>query len=339
MIKYPFSDIPGPGEVQKVAPGVFWIRMPLPFRLNHINLWLIEDTDGWTLIDTGMAMDEARNAWSRIIEKHLNGQKINRIIVTHFHSDHAGLAGWLTDKFSSLLWMSQTEWERTRLLTGGPTKAWSKEVLKFFKMAGCPEKMINETHSLWSEYNKRMSPTPDLHTRLVDDMVFNIGKYTWRVLIGTGHAPEHVSLYSEELDVLIAGDQVLPRISPNVSLFPGDNGDDPLGGFLKTTSSFRSRLPSTALVLPSHNEPFFGLHDRLVELIEHHKKRLDEMAGLCIRSSSAYSITTKAFSPDLDSLQLSLALTETLAHLNHMVSKGRLTRNIDNNGIWAFKNT
>ena len=113
--KYPFSDIPGPGEVQKVAPGVFWIRMPLPFRLNHINLWLIEDTDGWTLIDTGMAMDEARNAWSRIIEKHLNGQKINRIIVTHFHSDHAGLAGWLTDKFSSLLWMSQTEWERTRL--------------------------------------------------------------------------------------------------------------------------------------------------------------------------------------------------------------------------------
>lgn len=335
MIEYPFETIPDAGTLQPVAPGIFWLRMPLPFRLNHINLWLLEDGDGWTLIDTGMAMDEARQAWDQIIDQHLGGKPINRIIVTHFHSDHAGLAGWLTDRFASQLWMSDLEWRRTRLLTGGPNPSWSEDVLSFFHQAGCPGEMIAETHSLWSGYNERMSPTPDLHTTLSDGMTFDIGGQSWQVLIGRGHAPEHVSLFCAELDVLIAGDQVLPRISPNVSLFPGDGGDNPLGDFLTTTASFRAQLPDTTLVLPSHNEPFYGLHFRLDQLATHHDERLDEMAGVCDQPATAYGVARQSFSPDLDGLQSSLAVTETLAHLNHLITLGRINRQIRDDGVWV----
>lgn len=334
MIEYPFGAIPEPGEAHPVAPGILWLRMPLPFRLNHINLWLLEDGDGWTLVDTGMAMDEAREAWLRVFADHLGGRPINRIIVTHFHSDHAGLAGWLTHRFGSQLWMSDLEWRRTRLLAGGANPAWSNDVLSYFHRAGCPEEMVTETHSLWSGYNSRMSPTPDLHTMLNDGMVFDIGGRSWRVLIGRGHAPEHVSLYCAELDVLIAGDQVLPRISPNVSYFPGDGGDNPLGDFLVTTASFRAQLPDTSLVLPSHNEPFYGLHHRLDELASHHDERLDHMADLCGEPLTGYGVSRQSFSPDLDGLQASLALTETMAHLNHLISLGRIDRQTRDDGVW-----
>ena len=334
MIEYPFETIPEPGETQTVAPGILWLRMPLPFRLNHINLWLLEDGDGWTLVDTGMAMAEARQAWLEIIDNRLGGKPINRIIVTHFHSDHAGLAGWLTDRFGSQLWMSATEWQRTRLMTGGPDQAWTNNVLSLFHQAGCPEEMITETHSLWSSYNSRMSPTPDLHTILSEGMTVDIGGRDWRVLIGRGHAPEHVSLYCAEADVLIAGDQVLPRISPNVSLFPGDGGENPLGDFLVTTASFRAQLPDTALVLPSHNEPFYGLHHRLDELASHHDERLDHMADLCGEPSTGYGVSRQSFSRELDGLQASLALTETMAHLNHLIALGRIDRQTRDDGVW-----
>ena len=334
MIEYPFGAIPEPGETHPVAPGILWLRMPLPFRLNHINLWLLEDGDGWTLVDTGMTMGEAREAWLRVFADHLGGRPINRIIVTHFHSDHAGLAGWLTDRFGSQLWMSDLEWRRTRLLAGGANPAWSNDVLSYFHRAGCSEEMVTETHSLWSGYNSRMSPTPDLHTMLNDGMVFDIGGRSWRVLIGRGHAPEHVSLYCAELDVLIAGDQVLPRISPNVSYFPGDGGDNPLGDFLVTTASFRAQLPDTSLVLPSHNEPFYGLHHRLDELASHHDERLDHMADLCGEPLTGYGVSRQSFSPDLDGLQASLALTETMAHLNHLISLGRIDRQTRDDGVW-----
>ncbi len=334
MIEYPLSAIPEPGETLEVAPGILWLRMPLPFRLNHINLWLLEDGDGWTLIDTGMATDEARDAWDQIITNRLGGRPINRIIVTHFHSDHAGLAGWLVDRFGSQLWMSALEWERTQLLAGGPAPSWSKDVLSFFHQAGCPKNMVTETHSIWSGYNRRMSPVPELHTTLSEGMSFDIGGRSWRVLIGRGHAPEHVSLYCADSNVLIAGDQVLPRISPNVSLFPGDSGDDPLGDFLATTSTFRAQLPDTALVLPSHNEPFYGLHHRLEELASHHDERLEQMAKVCGKPSTAYGVAQQSFSSDLDGLQASLAVTETLAHLNYLITLGRIERHTRADGVW-----
>jgi len=334
MIEYPFDGIPEPGTLREVAPGVHWLRMPLPFRLNHINLWLLEDGDGWTLVDTGMATDEARALWRRLIDERLRDRPITRVIVTHYHSDHAGLAGWLIEQFGAPLWMSALEWRRTRLLTGGPAPEWSADVVSFFRQAGCPEPMVSETHSLWSSYNQRMSATPDLDTTLHEGMEFAIGGRTWRVMIGRGHAPEHVSLYCAELDTLIAGDQVLPRISPNVSLFPGDSGNNPLGDFLETTTRFRATLPGSTLVLPSHNEPFYGLHHRLDELVRHHDERLDEMAGACGEPTSAYSVTRQTFPGNLDSLQTSLAITETMAHLNLLIAQGRIDRRTADNGVW-----
>ncbi|MEK9661516.1 MAG: MBL fold metallo-hydrolase [Alphaproteobacteria bacterium] len=243
-------DIPQPGETVAVAPGVHWVRMPLPFRLDHINLWLLADGDGWTAIDSGLGTDDCRAIWQRVFAEELGGRPIHRIILTHFHSDHTGLAGWIAERFGAEIWMTDGEWQRTRIFHTAQSTDWMDTVGRFFTAAGCPDDIVAATRHRWATIGERVAPMPERAQRIAEGDTVRIGEFDWQVLIGRGHAPEHASLYCSETDTLIAGDQVLPQISPNVSVYPGNPEENPLAGFLDTIDRFRDALPDCATVLP-----------------------------------------------------------------------------------------
>jgi glyoxylase-like metal-dependent hydrolase (beta-lactamase superfamily II) len=335
-IAYLVDADPAPGALRDIAPGVRWLRMPLPFRLDHINLWLLEDGDGWTVIDTGLATDENRAIWQRVFAEALDGKPIHRIILTHFHSDHSGLAGWIAERFGADLWMTEGEWQRAQIFHHARSPAWMDTVAGFFTLAGCDADVVAATRQRWSSIGDRVTPLPARTHRIAGGDIIRIGAFDWRVLIGRGHAPEHASLYCAETDTLIAGDQVLPKISPNISVSPEQPEEDPLAGFLDSIAEFRAALPDSATVLPSHKLPFTGLHRRLDELAHHHDERLGVAWELCATPRTAMEVTGKLFRPGLDSLQTSLAVSEAFAHLNLLVSRGDLERGCRSDGVFEF---
>ena len=336
-IAYLAEADPGPGSVIDIAPGVRWLRMPLPFRLDHVNLWLLADGDGWTIVDTGLATDDNRAIWQRVFAETLGGRPIHRIVLTHFHSDHSGLAGWIAGRFGAELWMTDGEWQRTQIFHNARAADWMDTVGGFFTLAGCPDEIVAATRKRWASIGDRVTPMPERTRRIAEGDTVRVGDLDWRVLIGRGHAPEHASLYCAATDTLIAGDQVLPQISPNVSVYPAQPDENPLAGFLDSIATFRAALPDSATVLPSHKLPFTGLHRRLDELAHHHDDRLARAWDACTAPRTAMDITRALFRPDLDSLQTSLAVSESLAHLNLLVSRGEIDRDRRRDGVLEFR--
>lgn len=336
-ISYLVAADPPYGSVIDIAPGVRWLRMPLPFRLNHINLWLLEDRDGWTIIDTGLATDDNRAIWQRVFAEVTGDRPIHRIILTHFHSDHSGLAGWIAEQTGAELWMSDGEWQRSQIFHNARADDWMETVADFFTLAGCPDDIVASTRARWASIGDRVSPMPPRAQRIAAGDTIRIGDFDWQVLIGRGHAPEHVSLYCAETDTLIAGDQVLPQISPNVSVYPAQPDENPLADFLDTIERFRATLPDTTTVLPSHKLPFMGLHRRLDELSHHHDDRLEQAWEACASPRTVMEVTRALFRPGLDSLQTSLAVSESFAHLNLLVSRGEIERGVRSGGALQFE--
>ena len=339
-LHFPHPAPPPAGTVIEVAPGVRWLRMPLPFALNHINLWLLDDGDGWAIVDTGISSTETKALWERIFAAALEGRRITRLIVTHYHPDHIGLAGWLCERLGVELWMTDTEWrfgyERSRA-TGDGIHPLIAEMYRRVGMAG--DALTKVGIARGSHYHTRVGPVPGLGHRLVDGMVLGIGGRTWRVVVGRGHAPEHACLHCPELDLLIAGDQVLPKISPNVSLWPMDADSDPLGSFLATLEKLRGAVAGTSLVLPSHDLPFYGLHTRLQQLSDLHEGRLRQIEAACAHPRSTAELMPVLFTRTLDQHQLGFAVGETLAHLVHATQTGRINRSERSDGVLMFKTT
>ena len=251
------ENIPGPGTVVKVTEGIYWVRMPLPFALDHINLWLLQDKVGWVLVDAGLNNFETRTIWHQIFRGFLKNQKLNRIIVTHFHPDHVGLAGWLCEKFNVELYMPFSEWAYGRMLYGDITKHSRFESIKFYKRAGFKDDFISKVVSRTKNYRKFVSPLPSSVNKIYDGYTFLVGSDSWEVIIGKGHSPEHACLLCKEKNVLISGDQVLPKISPNISVsnphstlflnaysIPEPN----INPFLDITSTLQSHPPSSLTV-------------------------------------------------------------------------------------------
>lgn len=335
VLDYPLEAIPAAGEPLTVAPGVRWLRMPLPFALDHINLWLLEDGDGWTVVDCGIATDETRALWQLIFQEHLGGRPIRRVVVTHYHPDHVGLAGWLTEHWSADLWMPRTEWLTARALS----LAHDEEVepsLGFYRRAGCDAEFLDGYVRRGAVYAKRVSPIPARYRRLADGEEIAIGGRRWRVVIGRGHAPEHALLLCAELGLLISGDQVLPRISPNVSVSPYEPEENPLADFLATLERL-GRLDPDLLVLPSHNVPFRGLHERLNELGRHHEERLELLAAACAEPWTAMQLARVLFRRPLDSHQIGFAIGETIAHLRFLERRGLLVRDRQGEEIERYR--
>jgi glyoxylase-like metal-dependent hydrolase (beta-lactamase superfamily II) len=331
---YPLGDPPPAGEVKQVAPGVLWVRMPLPFALRWINLWLIEDGVGWTLVDTGIQSDETREHWARIFAATLKGKPITRVICTHMHPDHLGLAGWMTRKFQCPLWITRLEYLMCRHLVADTGREAPEDGVRFYREAGWSESDLDSYRVHFGGFGKAIHALPDSYRRIVDGEEIVIGGRLWRVIVGSGHSPEHACLHQPDLNVLISGDQLLPRISSNVSVFPTEPAADPLSEWLASCAKLKAATPEDVLVLPAHNEPFRGAHLRLDNLIADHERGLERLEGLLEQAPRrAIDVFGALFSRTIGPDLLSMATGESLAHLNCLLARGRATRRVSSEGI------
>jgi len=348
-LHYPLGEqLPAPGEALDIAPGVRWIRMELPFALNHINLWLLRDEmdgpdgkiQGWTVVDCCIARDEARAQWEQIFATQLEGLPILRVIVTHMHPDHVGLADWLCQRWNATLWMSATDYFVARVLTapgGVDNAAGGEAAVRFFGMHGLTDEgAIGQLRERKNYYRHMVPSVPQAFVRLMDGGLVTIGGRSWRCISGYGHAPEHIALYCEETNVLIGGDMMLPRISTNVSVQADEPEADSLRLFLESIVKFKS-LPVDVFGLPSHGKPFTGVHRRVEQLQEHHRDRLAELlAGCAERPLHAAEAMRIMFKRELDLHQMTFAMGETIAHLHLLWFAGQLQRKLGADGIYRF---
>jgi glyoxylase-like metal-dependent hydrolase (beta-lactamase superfamily II) len=345
QLDYPLGDtLPAAGTVYQVAPGVRWLRMGLPFALDHINLWLLEDefeqeggvVRGWTAIDCGIANDATRALWEQLFTDALDGLPIVRVLVTHCHPDHVGLADWLCQRWQAPLWMTLGEYASARMLSASLPGANGASMLPHFQRNGLVDPVaVEQMRGRKGHYGALVPTVPHAFTRIQDGQAVAIGGRDWRIITGFGHSPEHAALYCAELNLLISGDMVLPRISTNVSVFPLEPHANPVQQYLDSLKKF-SGLPDDVLVLPSHGKPFRGLHTRIRQLFDHHAERLAEVLEACAVPRSAVDIVPIMFRRELDAHQLGFALGEALAHLHQLWLDGQLRRTLDADGVLRF---
>ena len=336
-LTYPFGGAePEAGDVFEVAPGIDWVRLKIPGPLKHVNCWLLADTDGEALVDTGMNTAEARDAWKAIFNGPKANTRITKMIGTHFHPDHIGLAGWMCDHHAAPLIMTRAEWLTARMLAADARDSVPHEMLAFWRGAGWgPDQIDHATAKGWAGFRKIITPLPLSYTRVEDGDTLTIGTRDWRIVTGSGHCPEHACLYDEAGGILIAGDQVLPRISPNVSLGVTEPNADPLGEWFASIAKLKT-LPADLLVLPGHGDPFTGLHTRLDAMDREHRERLDELAVFLAEPRRAVDCFGRLFRRAIGQDVLGMATGEALAHLRRLEVEGRATRDTED-GVWWWR--
>jgi glyoxylase-like metal-dependent hydrolase (beta-lactamase superfamily II) len=345
-LHYPWgAQLPEPGRALRLAPGLAWLRMGLPFALDHINLWLLSDEvdgqAGWSVVDTCVDRQEARAQWEQLIEHELRGLPIVRVLATHMHPDHLGLAHWLCERFSAPLWISMSDYLMARLAVNQQDSFGGQATADFFVRHGMRDPQVLQEVVDRKDYYAQMVPqVPAHYRRMQDGQALSMGGCTWRCVSGYGHSPEHMALYSEDpglgRPVLISGDMVLPRISTNISVYETEPDGNPLQLFLDSLDKFLP-LPEETLVLPSHGRPFVGLHERIRQLKAHHEERLSEVMQACqSQARCAADIMPVMFKRELDVHQTTFALGESMAHLNLLWHAGQLRREVDAQGVLRF---
>jgi glyoxylase-like metal-dependent hydrolase (beta-lactamase superfamily II) len=333
-IAFPHQEPPDHGRFAEVAPGVLWVRFPLPFLLNHVNVYLIEDDGGWAVLDTGLGNDVTKAAWEGLLAGPLAGRRITKLICSHYHPDHLGLAGWLTERFGCPLWMSRVEF-MTTLVVQNPNFAANEG---FYRERGLPlgdsMKVVDGGHV----YLRQITGLPTQFSRLTDGQTLRIGGRDFAVLTGGGHSPEQVMLHCAADRLFLSADQVMTRISPNISVHGMEPNANPLGEYLASLRRLGEVVAEDVLVLPGHHLPFTGLHTRLAELAEHHATRCGLIADACRAAPrTAAEMLPVLFKRVMDPHQTGFAFAEVVAHVNYMVARGELEQRRFEDGILRIK--
>ena len=324
-LSFPYEEAPGTGTLVELAPGILWTRIPLPFRLDHVNIYVIEDGDGWAVLDTGIGNSATKEIWQAIVSGPLAGRRLTRLIVTHYHPDHIGLAGWLCERYGLPLLTTQTSYLGCLTISLSPGALDARPYRDFYARHGMDAATVDLVSSQGHSYLKMVSPLPLSFHRVVDGDTLTIGGREFQALTGDGHAPEQLMLYCPSENVLLAADQVIARISPNISVWAVEPEGDPLGLYLRSLKRIKAGIPADTLVLPGHQLPFYGLHDRCGELAEHHAGRCALIAEACARKPhSVADLVPVLFPRRLDPHQLSFAFSEVHAHVNFMLRRGEL---------------
>ncbi len=331
-LSYPLGAIPEPGEAIEAAPGVLWLRMPLPMALNHVNVYAIADGDGWAVVDTGLRTPDTVSGWEEALAGPLGGRRVTRVICTHMHPDHIGLAGWLCERFDAPLLMTRLEYVTARMLIGDTGPA-PDSGARFFRAAGWDEARIEKWRASYGLFAKGVAPLPSGYRRLSECDVLTIGDDDWTILIGDGHSPEHACLWRRSDNVLISGDQLLPKISSNVSVWPTEPLADPLGDWMSSLDKLEQILPADTFCLPGHGEPFTGVLPRIEALRRGHEVALKRLERTLRSPSRAVDGFSALFARPVGEGLYGMATGEAIAHLHYLERRGRAERQPDADGV------
>jgi len=334
-LEYPCGEPPQAGETREVAPGVLWVRMPLPFALSHINLWMLQDggRHGVAIVDTGIHSGKSKDVWRAAIAD----RPVTRVLVTHLHPDHAGCAGWLCSNYEVGLWMTRQEYLLCRILVADTGRPAPDAGVNFYYAAGFPGNALARYQEMFGMFGKFVAAMPESYHRLVDGMTISIGGSDWEVVVGNGHSPEHACLYNSDRNVVISGDQLLPAISSNVSVYPTEPHGNPLKDWLLSLQALKVRLPEDVLVLPAHGSPFRGAHARLDALTEEHTSCLAELLDLCVEPQRAVDVFPALFKAAISDSNLIMATGESIAHLNYLLHEGAVEVEPDAGGVLWYR--
>ena len=333
-LDYPWAEPPEPGALREIAPGLLWLRLALPYRLNHVNVYLIAEDGGWAVVDTGLGDETTRQAWGAVFAGPLAGQRPTRIIATHMHPDHVGLAGWFCETYGIPLHMPRNEYLFSLALQYAPGDRGGEMYRAFYRSHGVPEDVYERVISMGHEYLRRTTGVPSVYRRLLQGQVLTLGQRAFQVLTGGGHSMEQAMLYCAEERLFLSADQVIARISPNVSVHAIEPQANSLGAYLASLRALIVDVPDDVLVLSGHGLPFYGLHLRAKALIAHHNMRCGEIAAACAAGAqSASDLIPVVFRRELDAHQTGFAFGEVLAHVNHMLAEGVLRSAKSNDGI------
>lgn len=338
-IAYEFERAPEPGRTARVADGLHWLRMPLPFALNHINLWLLEGSGAWTIVDTGVHTEDSRAIWRRVLDDELQGGAVDRVLLTHLHPDHSGCAGWLCAELDANLWMTREEYLLCRVLTADTGRDAPAAGVGFYHAAGFPAEAVGRYREMFGMFGRFVAELPASHTRLQDGDRVDVGGHVWEVVVGRGHSPEHACLFDAGRNLMIAGDQILPTISSNVSVYPTEPAADPLADWLRSLRHFKERIPEDVLVLPAHGRPFRGAHRRLDQLIDEHESSLEALLEHCREPRRVVDVFPALFRAPVRNSNLIMATGESIAHLNYLMHQGEIERRRDADGIDWYQAT
>lgn len=337
MINYPWETPPAEGEAIQVADGILWMRLPLPMALDHVNVYALDDGDSWTVIDTGFASKRSRAIWNTLLEGPLGGKPVKRLIVTHHHPDHVGLAGWFMSKGADL-WMPRTGWLMARMLTLDMQETPTNETLAFYVRAGMdPAELAHRKTERPFNFADCVVPLPLGFNRLQDGQTITMGGRTWDIRMGDGHAPEHATFWARDDNVIIGGDQLLPSISANLGVYPTEPEADPVADWLTSCEAFQPLATDDQLVLGGHKLPFTGLPLRLRQMIENHHGALARLTEYLDTPKAAGECFAPLFKRNIDRSAYGLALVEAVAHLNHLHQTGKASRVMRADGAWVFQ--
>ena len=335
-LTFPYPEPPAPGKTIVVAEGLKWLRMPLPMALDHINLYLIDAGDGWVIVDTGLRSDETRALWERIFADELDARPVVGVLSTHMHPDHICQAGWLCERWQVPFYMTHGEYYCGRLFSRPADDEAGWDIGRFYRHTGLPRNQVEEMRQRQKGFADIVEPMPNTFRRLREADVLSWGGRDWRVRVGEGHSPEHACLHDARGGVLLSGDQIIATITSNVSIMATEPDGDPLSQWLQSLTRFMA-LPADTLVLPAHGLPFYGVRERLRQLIDHHEDHLDAIEEACIQPQSAYELLPVMFRRQLDGTQVMMALGECLAHLHLLLRRGSLQREMGADGVYRYR--